>query len=205
LTQIERAGFGVPPGPSRAAIILRYPMYIDAPAMPRPQGRSWSRQPDDLARASATAGIAPQRRGRRKRGGPAGGWEPNGEATQLHRHDFFTKPLSNVTRRNQAASSAMLCISYYKVEIRGWLPCAIFPPTTHILQKGESMKSARIVPLLIGVLGLAASGAAMAGGLSVGVNIGIPAPVYVAPAPMYALRRLPSINRLPCITAARRS
>ncbi|SIO40633.1 hypothetical protein SAMN05444172_1656 [Burkholderia sp. GAS332] len=71
------------------------------------------------------------------------------------------------------------------------------------------MKSARIVPLLIGVLGLAASGAAMAGGLSVGVNIGIPAPVYVAPAPMYAppprLRRLSSINRLPCITAARRS
>ena len=37
------------------------------------------------------------------------------------------------------------------------------------------MKSARLVPLLIGVLGLAASGAAMAGGLSVGVNIGIPA------------------------------
>ncbi|HEV3422654.1 MAG TPA: hypothetical protein VG105_02510 [Paraburkholderia sp.] len=48
------------------------------------------------------------------------------------------------------------------------------------------MKSARLVPLLIGVLALGASGAAMAGGLNVGVNIGIPAPVYVAPAPYYA-------------------
>jgi hypothetical protein len=47
------------------------------------------------------------------------------------------------------------------------------------------MKSARLVPLLIGVLALGASGAAMAG-VSVGVNIGIPAPVYVAPAPVYA-------------------
>ena len=48
------------------------------------------------------------------------------------------------------------------------------------------MKSARLVPLLLGVLTLGASGAAMAGGLNVGVNIGIPAPVYVAPAPVYA-------------------
>ncbi|SDQ28894.1 hypothetical protein [Paraburkholderia tuberum] len=48
------------------------------------------------------------------------------------------------------------------------------------------MKSARIVPLVFGVLTLAASGAAMAAGLNVGVNIGIPAPVYVAPAPVYA-------------------
>lgn len=48
------------------------------------------------------------------------------------------------------------------------------------------MKSARLVPLLFGVLTLGASGAAMAGGLNVGVNIGIPAPVYVAPAPVYA-------------------
>jgi hypothetical protein len=47
------------------------------------------------------------------------------------------------------------------------------------------MKSARLVPLLIGFLALGASGAAMAG-LNVGVNIGIPAPVYVAPAPVYA-------------------
>ena len=47
------------------------------------------------------------------------------------------------------------------------------------------MKSARLVPLLIGVLALGASGAAMAG-VSVGVNIGIPAPVYIAPAPVYA-------------------
>ncbi|ABE31321.1 PXPV repeat family protein [Paraburkholderia xenovorans LB400] len=48
------------------------------------------------------------------------------------------------------------------------------------------MKSARLVPLLIGVFALGASGAATAGGLNVGVNIGIPAPVYVAPAPVYA-------------------
>ncbi|SMG08645.1 hypothetical protein [Paraburkholderia susongensis] len=48
------------------------------------------------------------------------------------------------------------------------------------------MKSARLVPLLLGVLTLGASGAAMAAGLNVGVNIGIPAPVYVAPAPVYA-------------------
>ena len=48
------------------------------------------------------------------------------------------------------------------------------------------MKSTRLVPLLIGVLALGASGAAMAGGFNVGVNIGVPAPVYVAPAPYYA-------------------
>lgn len=48
------------------------------------------------------------------------------------------------------------------------------------------MKSARFVPFLIGVLTLGASGAAMASGLNIGVNIGIPAPVYVAPAPVYA-------------------
>lgn len=47
------------------------------------------------------------------------------------------------------------------------------------------MKSARIVPLIVGVLAIGASSAAMAG-VSVGVNIGVPAPVYVAPAPVYA-------------------
>jgi hypothetical protein len=62
---------------------------------------------------------------------------------------------------------------------------ALYFGQQHTLVKGESMKSARLVPLLIGVLALGASGAAMAG-VSVGVNIGIPAPVYVAPAPVYA-------------------
>lgn len=53
------------------------------------------------------------------------------------------------------------------------------------LAKGEYMKSARVVSLLIGALAVGVSGVAMAG-VSVGVNIGIPAPVYVAPAPVYA-------------------
>src|ERR1700755_947559 len=48
------------------------------------------------------------------------------------------------------------------------------------------MKSTRLVPLLLGVLTLSASGVAMAGGLNVGVNIGIPARVYFAPPPVYA-------------------
>ena len=48
------------------------------------------------------------------------------------------------------------------------------------------MKSTRLIPLIAGVLAIGASSAAMAGGLNVGVNIGIPAPVYVAPAPVYA-------------------
>jgi hypothetical protein len=47
------------------------------------------------------------------------------------------------------------------------------------------MKFARLVPFLVGALAIGASGAAMAG-VSVGVNIGIPAPVYVAPPPVYA-------------------
>jgi hypothetical protein len=63
---------------------------------------------------------------------------------------------------------------------------ALYSSQQHTLvKKVNSMKSARLVPLLIGVLALGASGAAMAG-VSVGVNIGIPAPVYVAPAPVYA-------------------
>ncbi|SOE55274.1 hypothetical protein SAMN05446635_0868 [Burkholderia sp. OK233] len=67
----------------------------------------------------------------------ARGWATNCKAARLRRHYFFTKPSSNVTRRNGAVTRAMLCISYYKVEIRGRLPCAIFRPTTHILQKGD--------------------------------------------------------------------
>ncbi|WP_250451804.1 hypothetical protein [Caballeronia sp. ATUFL_M2_KS44] len=44
-------------------------------------------------------------------------------------------------------------------------------------------KASMAYALVIG--GLTLSGAAMAG-VSVGVNIGVPAPVYVAPAPVYA-------------------
>ena len=51
-------------------------------------------------------------------------------------------------------------------------------------KEGEVMKRARIVPLVVGLLGVGFSGAAMAG-VNVGVNIGVPAPVYVAPAPVY--------------------
>ena len=47
------------------------------------------------------------------------------------------------------------------------------------------MKFPRVVAMLIGGLAIGASGTAMAG-LNVGVNIGVPAPVYVAPAPVYA-------------------
>lgn len=47
------------------------------------------------------------------------------------------------------------------------------------------MKFARVLAMLVGGLAIGASSAAMAG-VSVGVNIGIPAPVYVAPAPVYA-------------------
>jgi hypothetical protein len=51
-------------------------------------------------------------------------------------------------------------------------------------QIGETMKTTRLVPLLVGALAIGVSSAAMAG-VHVGVNIGIPAPVYVAPAPTY--------------------
>jgi hypothetical protein len=51
--------------------------------------------------------------------------------------------------------------------------------------KGEFMKSACIVSLLLGGLAIGTSGVAMAG-VGIGVNIGIPAPVYVAPPPVYA-------------------
>jgi hypothetical protein len=53
------------------------------------------------------------------------------------------------------------------------------------LKRGEKMKLARVVPLVISALVLGASSAAMAQ-VNVGVNIGVPGPVYVAPAPVYA-------------------
>jgi hypothetical protein len=57
---------------------------------------------------------------------------------------------------------------------------------THTRKIGEHMKTTRLVPFLVGALAIGASSAAMAGGLNVGINVGIPAPVYVAPAPVYA-------------------
>ncbi|TDV38132.1 PXPV repeat-containing protein [Paraburkholderia caballeronis] len=47
------------------------------------------------------------------------------------------------------------------------------------------MKFARVLAVMLGGLAIGASSAAMAG-LNVGVNIGVPAPVYVAPQPVYA-------------------
>jgi len=49
----------------------------------------------------------------------------------------------------------------------------------------ESMKTLRVASLLTGMTALLVSGAAMAG-VNVGINLGVPAPVYVAPAPVYA-------------------
>jgi hypothetical protein len=48
------------------------------------------------------------------------------------------------------------------------------------------MKSARILLLLLGGLAIGASSGVAFAGVNLGVNIGIPAPVYVAPAPVYA-------------------
>ncbi|AXK65863.1 MULTISPECIES: hypothetical protein [Burkholderia] len=47
------------------------------------------------------------------------------------------------------------------------------------------MKTLRVASLLTGMTALLVSGAAMAG-VNVGINVGVPAPVYVAPAPVYA-------------------
>jgi hypothetical protein len=46
-------------------------------------------------------------------------------------------------------------------------------------------KPARILSFFVATLAIAASSAAMAR-VDLGVNIGVPAPVYVAPAPVYA-------------------
>jgi hypothetical protein len=79
----------------------------------------------------------------------------------------------------------LLCISSYKVEIRGLGSLRYIGFNKTSTPKGESMKFARVVAMLLGGLAIGASSAAFAG-VSVGVNIGIPAPVYVAPAPVYA-------------------
>jgi len=47
------------------------------------------------------------------------------------------------------------------------------------------MKTLRIASLMTGLTALLVSGVAMAG-VSVGINVGVPAPVYVEPAPVYA-------------------
>lgn len=90
-----------------------------------------------------------------------------------------------VTRRNDKERGAVLCISSYKFEIRRRevLRYIGFKKTSN--PKGESMKFPRVVAMLLGGVAIGASSAAMAG-VSVGVNIGIPAPVYVAPQPVYA-------------------
>lgn len=90
-----------------------------------------------------------------------------------------------VTRRYPGERAVLLCISYYKVEIRGPGSLRYIGFNKTSTPKGESMKFARVVAMLLGGLAIGASSVAMAG-VSVGVNIGIPAPVYVAPAPVYA-------------------
>jgi hypothetical protein len=50
----------------------------------------------------------------------------------------------------------------------------------------NKIKSSRILTGIAGLLLVTMSGFANAGGVSVGINIGIPAPVYVAPQPYYA-------------------
>jgi hypothetical protein len=47
------------------------------------------------------------------------------------------------------------------------------------------MKTKLLAALGLGALVFAASQAAMAG-VSIGLNLGVPAPVYVSPAPVYA-------------------
>ncbi|MGS0892432.1 hypothetical protein ACVBGC_07755 [Burkholderia stagnalis] len=47
------------------------------------------------------------------------------------------------------------------------------------------MKTLRVASLLTGMTALLVSGAAMAR-VNIGINLGVPAPVYVAPAPVYA-------------------
>ncbi|POR53731.1 PXPV repeat-containing protein [Paraburkholderia eburnea] len=93
--------------------------------------------------------------------------------------------LSYVTRRYPGVFGVLLCISYYKVEIRGLGSLRYIGFNKTSTPKGESMKFARVVAMLLGGLAIGASSAAFAG-VSVGVNIGIPAPVYVAPQPVYA-------------------
>jgi hypothetical protein len=104
--------------------------------------------------------------------------------------DAFSKALycddrSDVTGRYAKRDSVLLCISSYKVEIRGLGSLRYIGFNKTSTPKGESMKFARVVAMLLGGLAIGASSAAFAG-VSVGVNIGIPAPVYVAPQPVYA-------------------
>jgi hypothetical protein len=50
----------------------------------------------------------------------------------------------------------------------------------------NKIKSIRILAGIAGLCLVTMSGFAHAGGVSVGINIGIPAPIYVAPQPYYA-------------------
>ena len=89
-----------------------------------------------------------------------------------------------VTRRYGGPGRAKLCISYYKLEIRS-AESLRYIGINKTFTKGEVMKFARVLAGLLGVVAIGASGVAMAR-VDLGVNIGVPAPVYVAPQPVYA-------------------
>jgi len=89
-----------------------------------------------------------------------------------------------VTRRYADEPGAKLCISYYNVEIRSSQRLR-YIGINKTFTKGEFMKVARVLAGLLGVVAIGASGVAMAR-VDLGVNIGVPAPVYVAPQPVYA-------------------
>ena len=91
-----------------------------------------------------------------------------------------------VTRRYAGERTVVLCISYYNVEIRGPGSLRYIGFNKTSTPKGESMKFARVIAMLVGGLAIGAVSSAAMAGVSVGVNIGIPAPVYVAPQPVYA-------------------
>jgi hypothetical protein len=80
--------------------------------------------------------------------------------------------------------NAKLCISSYNFEIRSTQGLR-YIGINKTFTKGEFMKFARVLAILVGGVTIAASGAAMAR-VDLGINLGVPAPVYVAPQPVYA-------------------
>jgi hypothetical protein len=77
-----------------------------------------------------------------------------------------------------------LCISSYKLEIRVSQSLR-YSRLNKTFTKGEFMKFARVLAVLVGGVAIGASSVAMAR-VDVGINLGVPAPVYVAPQPVYA-------------------
>ncbi|HTH60901.1 MAG TPA: hypothetical protein VL689_12195 [Paraburkholderia sp.] len=63
------------------------------------------------------------------------------------------------------------------------------------------MKTKLLAALGLGAIVFATSQAAMAG-VSVGLNLGVPAPVYVAPAPVYAPAYYPPVAYRPVVAPA---